>query len=363
MKAELVEKINEGDLDPAAELGLVVSFAEDLKGDILQRFHRNETDKMDKRFTEFILIEAVRMLLEIPPVTFYDYLRHNAELRNVMDLKCLKDLGNYMDFKRKRKKLDVRFKDVSIRNFDSKSDEVYALDNFKIEVDLNKYRSGKKIKQEKFDAEFQHSTTKGTIVGFQASLLINLSNFSLQKLDINSIETAKKDIWKEMVLENLGTKQGKKKSVIADGGFFAYDNYIRSVRRRVVPIINPRSGLEERVKEKLEEASVNIEWFDSQNSKQFKKLLEEFEEIVGEAVEKSLNYDDFKVERSKIEHIFKIAKEIFGMKDLHIYSKKTALWRAFAAVYVSTLFYQFLERNEINPHRAMGLLSHNKDAW
>ncbi|KXA96323.1 hypothetical protein AKJ37_05520, partial [candidate division MSBL1 archaeon SCGC-AAA259I09] len=70
-----------------------------------------------------------------------------------------------------------------------------------------------------------------------------------------------------------------------------------------------------------------------------------------------------KVERSKIEHIFKIAKEIFGMKDLHTYSKKTALWRAFAAVYVSTLFYQFLERNEINPHRAMGLLSHKKDAW
>ncbi|KXA99068.1 hypothetical protein AKJ40_04050, partial [candidate division MSBL1 archaeon SCGC-AAA259M10] len=187
MKAELVEKVNDGELTPAVELGLAISFAEDLKGDILQRFHRNETDKMDKRFTEFVLIEAVRMLLGIPPVTFYDYLRHNEELRNVMDLKCLKNLGNYMDFKRKRKKLDVRFKDVSIRNFDGKSDEVYALDNFKIEVDLNKYRSGKKIKQEKFDAEFQHSTTKGTIVGFQASLLINLSNFSLQKLEIYPI--------------------------------------------------------------------------------------------------------------------------------------------------------------------------------
>ncbi|KXA96297.1 hypothetical protein AKJ37_05570, partial [candidate division MSBL1 archaeon SCGC-AAA259I09] len=130
------------------------------------------------------MIEAVRMLLEIPPVTFYNFLRGNKKLRSAMDLKHLKSLGSYMDFKRKRKKLDVRFKDVSIRNFDGKSDEYYALDNFKIEVDLNKYRSGKKIKQETFDAEFQHSTTKGTIVGFQASLLINLSNFSLQKLEI-----------------------------------------------------------------------------------------------------------------------------------------------------------------------------------
>ncbi|KXA89495.1 hypothetical protein AKJ61_02755 [candidate division MSBL1 archaeon SCGC-AAA259B11] len=98
--------------------------------------------------------------------------------------------------------------------------------------------------------------------------------------------------------------------------------------------------------------------------------LETVREITGrirrnswEAVEKPLNYDDFKLERLKIEHIFKIAKEIFGMKDVHVYSKKTTLWRAFAAVYVPTLFYQFLKKNQINPHRAMGLLSHNKDAW
>ncbi len=93
MKAELVDNINDGELGPAAEFGLVVSFAEDLKGDILQRFHRNETDEMDKRFTEFVLIEAMRMLLGLPPVTFYDYLRHNGKLRNAMGLKRLKSLG------------------------------------------------------------------------------------------------------------------------------------------------------------------------------------------------------------------------------------------------------------------------------
>ncbi|KXA94684.1 hypothetical protein AKJ37_07390 [candidate division MSBL1 archaeon SCGC-AAA259I09] len=295
MKTELVEKVNDGELNPAVELGLAISFAEDLKGDISQRFHRNETDKMDKSFTEFVLIEAVRMLLGIPPVTFYDYLRHNEELRNVMDLKCLKDLGSYMDFKRKRKKLDVRFKDVSIRNFDGKSDEVYALDNFKIKVDLNKYRSGKKIKQEKFDAEFQHSTTKGTIVGFQASLLINLSNFSLQKLDINSIETAKKDIWKEMVLKNLGTKQGNKKTVLADAGFFAYINYLDSARLRVVPVIKARSGCKEKLMEKLENCDLNLVWFGKKYRPQLEDLLEEFEEILQKSMERVGKYDDFKI--------------------------------------------------------------------
>ncbi|KXA96978.1 hypothetical protein AKJ39_03880 [candidate division MSBL1 archaeon SCGC-AAA259J03] len=58
-----------------------------------------------------------------------------------------------------------------------------------------------------------------------------------------------------------------------------------------------------------------------------------------------------------------VAKDGVRYYAKEIKSERTALWRAFAAVYVSTLFYQFLERNEINPHRAMGLLSHNKDAW
>lgn len=52
----------------------------------------------------------MRMLLGPPPVTFYDYLRSKREIRNALGLEYLKDLGNYTDFKRKRKKLDVRFK-------------------------------------------------------------------------------------------------------------------------------------------------------------------------------------------------------------------------------------------------------------
>ncbi|OKY78735.1 MAG: hypothetical protein BTN85_1234 [Candidatus Methanohalarchaeum thermophilum] len=78
MKVELVEEINGGRLTPAAEHELVTSFAKNLK-DILQRFHRDETDKMNKRFTEFILIESVRALLGLPPITFYNFLRSNKK--------------------------------------------------------------------------------------------------------------------------------------------------------------------------------------------------------------------------------------------------------------------------------------------
>ncbi|PTD94850.1 hypothetical protein C9439_00465 [archaeon SCG-AAA382B04] len=98
MKAELVEEINDGKLTPVAEHELVTSFAKNLKEDVLQRFHRNKTDKMDKRFTEFILIEAVRALLDLPPVTFYNFLRSNKELRSAMGLKHLRRLDSYSEF-------------------------------------------------------------------------------------------------------------------------------------------------------------------------------------------------------------------------------------------------------------------------
>ncbi|KXB01192.1 hypothetical protein AKJ41_02425 [candidate division MSBL1 archaeon SCGC-AAA259O05] len=117
------------------------------------------------------------------------------------------------------------------------------------------------------------------------------------------------------------------------------------------------------MKEKLEKASVNIEWFDTQDSKQFRKLLEDFEEVVGEAIEKSMNHDDFKVERSKIEHIFKIAKQVYGVKDLHVYYKEGAYWKIFIGFYSSCMLYQDLNDEKINVNRAVGLFGDNTDVW
>ncbi|KXB02298.1 hypothetical protein AKJ45_03605 [candidate division MSBL1 archaeon SCGC-AAA261F19] len=75
--------------------------------------------------------------------------------------------------------------------------------------------------------------------------------------------------------------------------------------------------------------------------------MEDFREIVSSTIEGAKNYDDVKKTRGEIEHIFKAAKMLFGMKDLHVYDKEKALTKSFVAIYVSTVFYQFLKTNQI----------------
>ena len=43
-----------------------------------------------------------------------------------------------------------------------------------------------------------------------------------------------------MVINTIGSKTGKIKVVIADAGFFAYDNYTISVHHRIIPVIKSR---------------------------------------------------------------------------------------------------------------------------
>lgn len=281
---------NNGELDPEILKDIVLSFAKKMKEDILQRFHRNKSSRTDKKFAEFILIEAIRGICCLTPVLFYHLLEKDEELRKILSLKLLKTLGNYRDFDRKRKTLKVRMKKISKRNLKTKGSEVYVLDTFIVEMDLNRYRKGKKIKKA-FDAEFLHSTAKGTVVGIQAAALMNITKFSLEKLEIYPIDTAKKRIYKEMVTDEIGSERGKIKTLIADGGFFAYDNYKVSINRRIVPIIKPRSNCRKNLKKELRSMTPNVRWFDEEDARTLELLLEEFEEIIKSTIEKALNYE------------------------------------------------------------------------
>ena len=51
------------------------------------------------------------------------------------------------------------------------------------------------------------------------------------------------------------------------------------------------------------------------------------------------------------------------MEDLHVYHEEGALWKAFPALYISSLFYQFLEMNNVNEHRAIELIAQKRGAW
>lgn len=363
LKPETVGKINNGTLDDEALMDTAISFAEIVWEDILQKWHRKKTIISDKKLNEYILIEGIIQLLGINIPVFYTLLKEVERFKEALSIKHLDDVESFKDFDRKRKNLKVRLKKVSKRNLKTSGREIYVLDNVVLEVDLNGHRKGKKVKEGDYDSEFIHSTTKGSVIGFQVSSLVNITKYSLEKVKIYPIKTAKKKIWKEMVIDELGTDKGKIKVVIADGGFFAYENYRKSVHHRIVPVIKPRSNCRENLKEMLENLPPKLEWFEESDPETLDDILNDYREILGQAIEKSLNYDEYKETRSKIELVFKIAKEIFGMKDLHVYHEEGALWKAFPALYVSSLFYQFLEMSQVNPHRAIGLLAQRRGAW
>ena len=55
---------------------------------------------------------------------------------------------------------------------------------------------------------------------------------------------SKKEIWEEIVISNLRTQNGKIKVVIADAGFFAYDNILLPLNCRTIPVIKVKSNID-----------------------------------------------------------------------------------------------------------------------
>jgi len=127
-------------------------------------------------------------------------------LREILDLKVLKTITDYAEYHKRRKRLSYHL-DRMIFELKVKNGEIYVLDTFIVPVDLNKRRSGKKIAQGTFDAEFVFDSLKGTAVGYIV-VLINLYNLSLVDVKIFSKKTSKVKA-DEMVIKNVGTLNGK----------------------------------------------------------------------------------------------------------------------------------------------------------
>jgi len=355
LEADIVERINSGKLSPEILDCIVLDYLEKFRKQIKQKFYRKKAGNDGKKFIEYIMIENVRALYQSPPVLFYILLENHDELRDLMSLEYLTTYKKYRDFDRKRKSLKKNIKNTIKRNFKKKVDEMYILDTTIGETDLNKIRKGKFIKEEIYDAEFVHSSTKGTVVGFTVCTLVNWSNLSVEKVEFYPKNTSKKQMWKEMVIDTLGTKTGKIKIVIADAGFFAYQNYLFSIHYRLIPVIKSRANLKDKLLKKIKELPVSLVWYDQRYTKMFKTLLKEFHEIISLTVSYIEKYDDFKKKRGEIELIFKIAKKIFGMEDLHVYYTKKAYWNVYIYLYLSSLFHQYLTLQGINPKRAVEL--------
>ena len=199
--------------------------------------------QVDREFIEFLLIESFRSLLwNMPPQAFYLLYRSDMRIRKALPLKYLNSYGVYNRFRQKRKNYRRYFDRFIKRNLLGKTDEMYALDTFILEVDLRKLKNATKIKSGKFDVEFLYKPGEGTVVGVICAVLVNLSNFSLVEVNLYSKHAKKIDIWEDMVLNTIGTKTGKIKTVIADLGFFCYDIFKVSKEYRLIPVIKTRNN-------------------------------------------------------------------------------------------------------------------------
>ena len=99
-------------------------------------------------------------------------------------------------------------------------------------------------------------------------------NSSIVKVEIYSKKASKKVIWKEMVIDTLGTKAGKIKTVIADGGFFAYQNYEDSPHHMIVPVIKPRKDLKDKTLKKIEKSQTSLLWWDERYASMREEILQ-----------------------------------------------------------------------------------------
>ena len=359
LEADIIEKVNSGKLSPDILDCIVLDYLEKFRKQIKQKFYRKKAGIDGKKFAEYIMVENVKALYQSPPVLFYILLENHDKLRESMKLEYLTTYEKYRDFDRKRKSLKKNIENTMKRNFKKKVDEMYILDTTIGETDLNKIRKGKFIKEGVYDAEFVHSSTKGTVVGFTVCTLVNWSNLSVEKVEFYPKNASKKQMWKEMVIDTLGTKTGKIKIVIADAGFFAYQNYLFSIHYRLIPVIKSRANLKDKLLKKIKELPTSLLWWDQRYAGMLDKLLEEFHEIISLTVSYVEKYDDFKNKRGEIELIFKMAKKIFGMEDLHVYYTDQAYWNVYIYLYLSSLFHQYLSLQKINPKRAVELFQQN----
>lgn len=355
VKKEDVRKFNSGKANGDFLFNVVIEFIKSTREKVFQRFFNGKTDAESRKFVEFLLIELTLTLLSLDARFFFMFLNSGGEhfkrLKEVLKLRYLTDFDKYKDFKRKRKYYSLRLDRAVKRNLKLKDCDTYLLDTTPIDVDLNRLRRGKKIKAGVFDARFIYDSKRGVVPGYTAAVLVNLSNLSLENVEFYPQDASKKRIWKEMVLDRLGTTTGKVKAVLADAGFFAYENYTSSPNLRVMPVIKPKKGYEEKVGGKLKNLEPNLKWFDKRHRKAFSRLLEEFHEIIGKAVQALHSYEDFAGLRAEIEMVFKYAKRLFGMEKLHVYYRDHAFSKIYFILYISSLLLQFLKDNSINTHR------------
>lgn len=197
-----------------------------------------------------------------------------------------------------------------------------------VSVDINWFR--KPVKQKDLEGKDYRwgYSAKGKFIGMKLTLVLEHPSLKPLLFLLHSANRHEAKIFQE-VFDELKRRRIARRgdTVIMDKGFYAYRNYLIGINEyRIVPLIFPRNNFDvERLDGLL---SYPLSIFDSKN------LYEErrrFKALKSRLMNLLQRWHEFKVVRSAIEDVFKLAKS-FGLRKLHRYTRRSVL--KFAALNV-----------------------------
>ena len=106
----VVEKINSGDMKEDEFWVVALEFAKVVSEKARGMFKKKE--KYDDYIIEYYIVETMRFFFGYPPILFYAFLRDHKKLREILNLKVLKNFANYED-RKKLHKLKVRINNIT----------------------------------------------------------------------------------------------------------------------------------------------------------------------------------------------------------------------------------------------------------
>ena len=119
--------------------------------------------------------------------------------------------------------------------------------------------------------------------------------------------------------------------MIADKGYYSYKNYLKGITRfRIVPLIFLRKNFS--LGRLLGLFSYPLDVFCSNSLRKdvFIKLVRKFREMI-------LKWERYRSIRSRMEDLFKLAKNAFSLDKLHRYTKKSVKIKKFVGLNVLLL--------------------------
>ncbi len=193
------------------------------------------------------------------------------------------------------------------------------VDSTDVQLDINCFR--RRIKKEDLeDKEFKwgYSPSKGYYIGYKLTIAIDKSNLMPLAFLLHEGSPNDAKLFCQ-VLKELKKRRIIRKGdvVIADKGYYSYKNYLKGITRfRIVPLIFPRKNFS--LGRLLGLLSYPLDVFCSNSLRKdvFIKLVRKFRKMI-------LRWERYRSIRSRMEDLFKLAKNAFSLDRLHRYTKKS----------------------------------------